>query len=96
MEGMKQYPDKYFDLAIVDPPYGINAGKMTIGSGKHHFTQGKTWDEGIPDAEYFAELSRVSKRQVIWGGKLLHRISQAVCKLDRLGQTKSEPILRGG
>lgn len=68
LEGMKNYPDKYFNLAIVDPPYGINAGKMTMGSGKHHFTQGKTWDEGIPDAEYFAELSRVSKRQVIWGG----------------------------
>ena len=34
MEGMKQFPDKYFDLAIVDPPYGIKANKMTLGNGK--------------------------------------------------------------
>ena len=65
---MKQYPDKYFDLAIVDPPYGINAGKMTMGSGKHKFTKGKEWDNAIPTAEYFEQLFRVSKNQIIWGG----------------------------
>lgn len=68
MEIMKQYPDKYFDLAIVDPPYGINAGKMTMGSGKRKFTKGKEWDNGIPTAEYFEQLFRVSKNQIIWGG----------------------------
>ncbi len=68
MEIMKDYPDKYFDLAIVDPPYGINAGKMTMGSGKHKFTKGKEWDSGIPTAEYFKQLFRVSKNQIIWGG----------------------------
>ncbi len=68
MEIMKQYPDKYFDLAIVDPPYGINAGKMTMGSGKHKFSKDKDWDSAIPTAEYFAELFRVSENQIVWGG----------------------------
>ncbi|QHB39066.1 methyltransferase [Flavobacterium phage vB_FspS_morran9-1] len=65
---MARYPDNYFDLAIVDPPYGINAGKMTMGSGKHKFKQGKDWDNEIPSEEYFSELKRVSKNQIIWGG----------------------------
>jgi site-specific DNA-methyltransferase (adenine-specific) len=68
MELMARYPDKYFDLAIVDPPYGINAGKMTMGSGKHKFKKGKDWDNSIPNDEYFKELFRVSKNQIIWGG----------------------------
>lgn len=68
MELMKRYPDNYFDLAIVDPPYGINAGKMTMGSGKHNFKKGKDWDNSIPNDEYFKELFRVSKNQIIWGG----------------------------
>ena len=68
MELMARYPDNYFDLAIVDPPYGINAGKMTMGSGKHKFKQGKDWDNAIPNDEYFKELFRVSKNQIIWGG----------------------------
>ena len=65
---MARYPDNYFDLAIVDPPYGINAGKMTMGSGKHKFKKGKDWDSAIPNDEYFNELFRVSKNQIIWGG----------------------------
>jgi len=68
MELMKRYPDNYFDLAIVDPPYGINAGKMTMGSGKHEFKKGKEWDSEVPNKEYFDELFRVSKNQIIWGG----------------------------
>jgi site-specific DNA-methyltransferase (adenine-specific) len=68
MELMARYPDNYFDLAIVDPPYGINAGKMTMGSGKHKFKKGKDWDSAIPNDEYFNELFRVSKNQIIWGG----------------------------
>jgi site-specific DNA-methyltransferase (adenine-specific) len=68
MQLMARYPDNYFDLAIVDPPYGINAGKMTMGSGKHNFKKGKDWDSSIPDDEYFKELFRVSKNQIIWGG----------------------------
>jgi site-specific DNA-methyltransferase (adenine-specific) len=68
MELMALYSDNYFDLAIVDPPYGINAGKMTMGSGKHNFKKGKDWDSSIPDDDYFKELFRVSKNQIIWGG----------------------------
>ena len=66
---MARYPDKHFDLAIVDPPYGINAGNMTLGKGKRKkFTQGKNWDNDIPTDEYFTELQRVSVNQIIWGG----------------------------
>ncbi len=68
MEVMKTFKDKQFNLAIVDPPYGINAGKMTMGSGKHKFSKDKDWDSGIPTAEYFAELFRVSENQIVWGG----------------------------
>ena len=72
--GLKHYPDKYFDLAVVDPPYGIDAGKMTMGSGKHKFKKGKDWDAGIPTEEYFEELFRVSKNQIIWGGNYFTKI----------------------
>ena len=69
MEIMKQYPDKYFDLAIVDPPYGIdinmNMGRRKGEKAKH---AKKGWDKGIPNEEYFAELMRISKNQIIWGG----------------------------
>ena len=68
MQLMARYEDNYFDLAIVDPPYGINAGKMTMGSGKHEFKKGKDWDNAVPTKEYFDELFRVSKSQIIWGG----------------------------
>lgn len=68
MEGMKQFPDGYFELAIVDPPYGIDAANMTMGSGRHEFKKGKKWDKQIPDESYFSELFRVSKNQIVWGG----------------------------
>jgi site-specific DNA-methyltransferase (adenine-specific) len=67
--GMKHYPDKYFDLAIVDPPYGIGASEMTMGTGKNkRYSKGKNWDNETPLLEYFIELFRVSKNQIIWGG----------------------------
>lgn len=78
MEGMAQFPDKYFELAIVDPPYGISAPMMNMGVGLHnsstHASRGRTdtasreWDANTPTAEYFAELFRVSYNQVIFGG----------------------------
>lgn len=68
MEAMAEFPDNYFDLAVVDPPYGIGAGKMTMGSGKHKFIKGKHWDALPPNKDYFVELFRVSKNQIIWGG----------------------------
>lgn len=68
MDGLKQTPDNHYSLCIVDPPYGIGAGKMTMGSGKHKFKQGGNWDCTIPTQEYFDELFRVSTNQIIWGG----------------------------
>jgi len=69
MEYMRALPDKAFDLAIVDPPYGINAANMVMGKGKNkEWTPGKTWDMAIPDAAYFDELGRVSGNQIIFGG----------------------------
>ena len=69
MEGMKQFPDKYFELAIVDPPYGININNnMGRRKGDKHSDYKKVkWDNEIPTAEYFNELYRVSQNQIIWG-----------------------------
>jgi len=73
MDYMRTLPDKAFDLAIVDPPYGLKqAGGQTVGKGKlknRIFTNGKIdrWDVP-PTEEYFSELFRVSKNQIIWGG----------------------------
>lgn len=66
MDAMKQFPDKYFDLAVVDVPYGIGADKMTLGNGKRELHRG-SWDSSPPSKEYFAELFRVSKNQIVWG-----------------------------
>ena len=72
MELMARYPDKYFDLAIVDPPYGIGANKMTLGNGKKKIYRGENdWDKTIPSKEYFDELFRVSKNQIVWGGNYM-------------------------
>lgn len=69
VEYMRTLPDKYFDLAVVDPPYGINAGNMAMGiSTTRKYSRGKDWDLGVPGPEYFAELFRVSREQIIWGG----------------------------
>lgn len=92
MQIMQQYPDKYFDLAIVDPPYGINASNMTMGTTSENVSTAQRlkkgrlnsgggtlknrllinsncdWDIAPPSREYFEELFRVSKNQIIWGG----------------------------
>jgi site-specific DNA-methyltransferase (adenine-specific) len=70
MQLMARFPDNYFDLAIVDPPYGINrlhSGGMPKSSGFKKWER-KDWDSEIPKKEYFMELFRVSKNQIIWGG----------------------------
>ena len=68
MELMARYEDNYFDLAIVDPPYGIGANKMTLGNGKKKIHRGSLdWDKETPKQEYFDELNRVSKMIIIWG-----------------------------
>jgi site-specific DNA-methyltransferase (adenine-specific) len=70
MELMARYPDNYFELAIVDPPYGI----VINSSGRlgHYGGKGKKWDSSIPNKEYFKELKRVSKNQIIWGGNYFY------------------------
>ena len=73
---MARYPDDYFDLALVDPPYGINLANMNMGIGntpkaskaKNRKWKTKDWDLNTPTQEYFTELFRVSKNQIIWGG----------------------------
>ena len=69
IEGMSFYPDKHFDLAIVDPPYGIGDKFKGGKTGKMNFNEivNKDWDK-VPSDEYFAELQRVSKNQIIRGG----------------------------
>ena len=72
MELMSRYPDKYFDLAIVDPPYGINRSGhngVKAKNPKHNWKshEWKNWDKEIPSEKYFKELFRVSKNQIIWG-----------------------------
>ena len=69
MEGMKEFPDKYFELAIVDPPYGL--GESVVNSGgrfKRYENKNGNWDLTIPTQEYFVELKRVSRNQIVWGG----------------------------
>lgn len=70
MEGMKNYPDKHFELAIVDPPYNVGASDGSFGQGKgdnrrdlKHYSN----HNSVPDKKYFDELFRVSKNQIIWG-----------------------------
>ena len=78
MEGMKQYPDKHFELAVVDPPYGIDVNNQSQEKGggvakKINYAK-KDWDKSAPDLEYFSQLIRVSKNQIIWGAN--HFISR--------------------
>ena len=73
MEAMKEMSDNQFDLAIVDPPYGIGADKKRGDTGKNSHIKQKDyhfgdWDSKIPSQEYFNNLIRVSKNQIIWGG----------------------------
>ena len=69
---MSRYPDKYFDLAVVDPPYGIGDTFIGFSSGAkkgklERVHKEMKWDDNIPSEEYFAELKRASKKQIIWG-----------------------------
>lgn len=77
MAGMAEFPDKFFDLAIVDPPYGIGYDKQCEKNGGTQYGNAiapkttyhtSNWDNSIPDKSYFDELFRVSKNQIIWGG----------------------------
>jgi site-specific DNA-methyltransferase (adenine-specific) len=85
MQLMARYPDNYFEIALVDPPYGLGE-RLVKGGAKgamgtlRNLADNKvtTWDDEIPPPEYFTELQRVSKKQIIWGGNYF---------LDYLGKT---------
>ena len=64
IEFMKDIPDNYYDLAIVDPPYGIGMSSNPIRQSHKR----KQWDNSIPKKKYFEELFRISKNQIVWGG----------------------------
>jgi site-specific DNA-methyltransferase (adenine-specific) len=68
MELMARYPDNYFDLAIVDPPYGIDITNSGWAKSNKKIKTSVCWDNEIPKEVYFKELFRVSKEQIIWGG----------------------------
>ena len=84
---LKRYADNHFDLAIVDPPYGLGMGTVSIPSEKNTNSQqkfykdlkSKRWDDNTPNKEYFDELKRVSKNQIVWGGNYM---------AEHLGNTK--------
>jgi site-specific DNA-methyltransferase (adenine-specific) len=84
---MARYPDKYFDLAIVDPPYGIGDFRNTK-SKKHH--KKIDWNNEIPKKEYFDELKRVSKNQIIWGVNYYSKYIDSVGRIvhDKTGGGK--------
>jgi len=87
MDLMARYPDNYFELAIVDPPYGLGMATVSNPSEKNTNSQqkfykdlkSKRWDDNTPNKEYFDELKRVSKNQIVWGGNYM---------AEHLGNTK--------
>ena len=97
---MARYPDKHFDLAIVDPPYGIGIvsqfkktteSKRSMMRGMNGIT-GSEWDSATPDGRYFSELRRVSKHQIIWGGNyFLDHLTATRCFLswDKMNGTNN-------
>ena len=79
MEALKEFEDNQFDLAIVDPPYGIGVTK----NKRLNNISNKDWDNEIPKKEYFEELKRVSKNQIIWGGNyFIEHLSNTRCYLN--------------
>jgi site-specific DNA-methyltransferase (adenine-specific) len=87
MEYMATLPDNAFDLAIVDPPYGIGFGEFNrtnkASNGERYKAnkyKNSNWDDDIPSDQYFAELMRVSKNQIVWGGNYFPYLWQNGCK----------------
>jgi site-specific DNA-methyltransferase (adenine-specific) len=87
MELMSRYPDNYFDLAIVDPPYGLDFSKYNRVSKRSNgdryisndYKKGD-WDKSSPNEDYFEELKRVSKHQIVWGGNYFPQLWTNGCK----------------
>ena len=86
MELLRQTPDNYYSLSIVDPPYGLGSKLAHAGSGKNAQSKfskefhSKSWDNSIPNEEYFNELKRVSKNYIVWGGNyMLEHLNNCRC-----------------
>jgi site-specific DNA-methyltransferase (adenine-specific) len=67
LEFMESVPDKFYDLAIVDPPYGIDRNILKMGNSVFN-RDNKKWDNQVPNKNYFDNVFRISKNQIIWGG----------------------------
>jgi site-specific DNA-methyltransferase (adenine-specific) len=107
---MSRYPDKFFDLAVVDPPYGIKRDGATRTTSKHGGRKAhkfKGWDSETPNENYFNELFRVSKNQIIWGANYFTKFlpssmgwifwdkGQRICNSDgELAYTSFEKAMR--
>ncbi len=92
---MARYPDKHFDLAIVDPPYGIERFKKGFGTTRFKMDSrtakdGLKWDNA-PSAEYFAELRRVSQNQIVWGANYFPSLWEKPCR-GFIYWAKSNPV----
>lgn len=91
---MKQLPDKCIDLVLIDPPYGINCDGGTYGLGvKPKKMTKKSWDTGIPTEEYWNEIFRISKNQIIFGGNYFTQFlppTKAWIVWDKIGDYKLE------
>jgi site-specific DNA-methyltransferase (adenine-specific) len=102
MELMARYPDKHFELAIVDPPYGISyaRGKNGWGVNDNRPTlENVKWDKETPSLEYFNELIRVSKEQIIWGGNYFtDKIPVSKCWIiwNKINNTENKSVFADG
>ena len=112
LEAMRAMPDKAFDLAICDPPYGMGDRWIRPGENCHKAAAfaSHSWDDAVPSAEYFCELQRVSRNQIIWGGnyfdlpksqgfliwdkKQPYDFSSAMCEMAWMSLQKPAKIFR--
>jgi site-specific DNA-methyltransferase (adenine-specific) len=94
LPAMKQMKDNEYDLAIVDPPYGIQQHQgIQMGKWSRNIHTKKDWDNSIPSQEYFNELFRISKNQIIWGGNyFIDYLSNTRCMLVWDKKNGSNPI----
>ena len=98
MVGMKQYPDKYFDLAVVDPPYGVQYARGDNGWGicnNRPKLKDVSWDNSTPSIEYFDELKRISVNQIIWGGNYFtDKLSASKCWIvwNKINNTDNKSV----
>jgi len=95
MEGMKTFPDGHFDLAIVDPPYGIERFKKGFGTTRFKMDSrtakdGLKWDNAPAD-EYFQEVQRVARNQIVWGANYFPQLWVKPCK-GFIYWAKSNPV----